>query len=576
MNWVSIFIASLLIMGGNMAYAQVLPDAGTLLQQQQNLDRLPQTPLDKPQLEEKPPVKKPPTDQVTIFVHTFKIRGDTTAFSHKRLLALLDNYINTHLSISDLQQAANIITNFYQQHGYFLARAYLPKQDVTDGIVTIAIQEGLLESDDGILINGNDLRLRSDYAKRIIDNVLSPNQPLKQQQLERGLLLLNDLPGITANANLKQGVSPGTTRIELNLAEASLFNSNLRYDNYGSRYTGSERATANVSLNNLTGFGDQFALSGTKASNGDYNYINLNYAIPLGVSGLRAAINYSYLNYGISKELKALDAKGDAKTWNVNLRYPLIRTRKQSLYLTGSYDRKDFYNESFGTETSDKQLDIATIGLNLKYNDRIWGGGYTLANFSISLGKLDLSNNAINLAQDQSAIGPNTQGNFQKLSWSATRVQYGANRLVLVGSLHGQFASKNLDSSEKFQLGGPTGVRAYPNSEATGDDGVRATLEAHYQLGFHPIFGSFNVQTFYDWGRIRRFHNDRKLNLTTKNSYSLSGYGIGISVNKAKKYDMRLQWAHKIGSNPLADSQGNDSDGKDDKSRVWLSFSAYF
>lgn len=576
MNWISILIASLLIMGGNMAYAQVIPDAGTLLQQQQNLDRLPKTPLDEPQLEEKSPIKKPPTDQVTVFVHTFKISGETTAFTHDRLLALLDNYINTHLSISDLQHAANIITNFYQQQGYFLARAYLPKQDVTESIVTITVQEGLLDGDDGILINDNDFRLRPDYAKRIINNALQPNQPLKQQQLERGLLLLNDLAGITANANLKQGSSLGTTRIELNIAEDSLFNSNFRYDNYGSRYTGGERATANVSLNNVTGYGDQLFLSGTKATNGDYDYINLSYAIPLGVSGLRTAISYSYLDYGIGKELKALDAKGDAKTWNVNLRYPLIRTQKQSLYLTGSYDRKDFYNESFGTETSNKQLDIATISLNLKHNDRIWGGGYTLANFAISSGDLDLSENAINLAQDQSAIGPNTQGHFQKLSWSTTRVQYGTNSLILLGSLYGQLASKNLDSSEKFQLGGPSGVRAYPASEATGDDAIRASLEAHYHLGNHPTFGSFNVQTFYDWGRIRRFHNDRKLSLSTKNNYSLSGYGIGISVSKAKQYDVRLQWAHKIGSNPLADLQGNDSDGKDDKSRIWLSFSAYF
>lgn len=174
---------------GNVAYAQAIADAGTLLQQQQNLDRLPQTPLDTPLLENKPPPTQAPTDQVTVFVHTFLINSDTTAFTDERLLALLEDYINKQLSLSDLQQAAHIITNFYQQHGYFLAQAYLPKQDVTEGIVTITIQEGLLDSN-GILINGNNLRLNLSYAKQIISNIIDSDQPLHKKSLSVGFYYL--------------------------------------------------------------------------------------------------------------------------------------------------------------------------------------------------------------------------------------------------------------------------------------------------------------------------------------------------------------------------------------------------
>lgn len=570
------FMTTLLLFASNSTYAGAIPDAGILLQQQQRLDSLPQTPALELKQQEDTLIKKIPSDEVTIVVTEFRIKGELKAFTKQRLLALLDHHINQQLSLTELKQAANIITNFYREKGYFLARAYLPQQDVTAGVITIAVHEGTLDSSDGIQLNSTDLRLHSDFAQHIISNSVDAGQPLKKQQLERGLLLLNDIPGIYANAGLQPGEQAGSTRIIVNIKEDSLFGGNLSYNNYGNRYTGSQQATAHFHLNNLSGFGDQLALSATKATNGDYDYIKLNYSSLIGVSGLRAGLSYSLLNYGTGKELRALDSKGDAQYWRINARYPLIRNRKQSLYLMASYDRKDLYNEAFNTQLSDKQLDIVNIGLNLKHNDHFWGGGYSLASVTASTGKLDLSSDATNLAADQSSIGPDTQGHFQKLSWSATRVQYGTDKLTLIGLAYGQIASKNLDSSEKFQLGGATGVRAYPSSEAIGDDGIRATLEAHYRLGSHPTFGQFNLQTFYDWGRIRQFHNSQRLNLTTDNSYSISGYGVGLSMNKSKQYDVRLQWAHKIGSNPRPNLQGNDADGKNNKSRFWLSFSAYF
>ncbi len=566
----------LLLIAGNVAFARVIPDAGSLLQQQQNLEHLPQAPLDKSQIQEQVPIKEVPTDQVAILVHTFLINGDITAFTHERLHALLEDHINKQLSISDLQHAASIITDFYREQGYFLARAFLPQQDITEGSVTITVQEGLLDANDGILINGNELRLNTDFAGRIMSNRLRPNKALNKEELERGILLLNDLHGVTATSRLKPGSLPGTTRILVNIEEAAIFNSSLNFDNYGSRYTGSNRVTANLFLNNLTGYGDQLSLSGTKSTNGDFNYIHLNYSLFLGTSGLRVDMMYSYLDFAIGKELKLINSKGDAKNWTINFRYPLIRTRKQSFYVTAGYDRKDLYNETSSIATSDKKLDIVNIGLRFKRSDNFFGGGYTLVNAAIRIGDLDLSDNTVNLEQDQSASGLHTQGGFEKLLWSTTRVQFGSDRLTFLGMLHGQFASKNLDSSERFQLGGATGVRAYPSGEATGDDGVRSTIEAHYRLHTHPSLGIFNVQVFYDWGYIRRFYDSRRLNLTSNNSYSISSYGFGLSLSKAQQYNLRLQWAHKIGSNPFADGQGNDSDGKNNKSRFWLNFSAYF
>lgn len=120
-----------------------------------------------------------------------------------------------------------------------------------------------------------------------------------------------------------------------------MFNTSLRFDNYGTRYTGSDRATANINLNNLTGYGDQLSLSATRATNGDYRYITLIWTILYPLAWVGYVPPLAILTTGLVKNLKTLDAKGDAHYWKLNLLYPLIRTRNQRLYLTASYDRKN-------------------------------------------------------------------------------------------------------------------------------------------------------------------------------------------------------------------------------------------
>jgi hypothetical protein len=61
----------------------------------------------------------------------------------------------------------------------------------------------------------------------------------------------------------------------------------------------------------------------------------------------------------------------------------------------------------------------------------------------------------------------------------------------------GQTASKNLDSSEKFSLGGINGVRAYPQGEASGDEGYRGTVELR-----HNVMPNVQATVFYDWGKV--------------------------------------------------------------------------
>ncbi len=141
----------------------------------------------------------------------------------------------------------------------------------------------------------------------------------------------------------------------------------------------------------------------------------------------------------------------------------------------------------------------------------------------------------------------------------------------MVMNIRGQTAFGNLGSPEKFQLGGPTGVRAYPGGEASGDSGYIGTLEGQYNIGSVAKLGNLQLITFYDWGHIRQYHTASNLLMTTPNSYHLHGYGIGVKISSKDQYDVSLTWARRTGKNPTRDPvTANDSDGSHDLDRFWM------
>lgn len=553
------------------AMAQAVPDAGVLLQQQQNLERRIQTSPDAsvivgPSSAEAPARRE---GEVTVWVKAFRLSGSFKAFTEAELLAVLKPYVGRTLTVNQLQDAAQSLTTFYREHGYFLARAYLVKQDVTEGTITLEVREGALDTPNGVRVQGWDLRMAPAQLQALVQQALAAEPALRLQQLERGVLLINDLPGMAASADLEAGKAPGTTRVVIEAKEGPLASGSLMLDNYGNRYVGSQRLTGGLTLNDLRGLGEQFNLGLASAVNGTYHYGSLGYSLPVGYNGLRVGATLSDLHFGIGQELSSQNSKGTARSYGLNARYPLQRTRAQSVYASASYEARALYNETSGTATSDKRLNLVNLGLSLERSDALWGGGTTLASGTLTAGSADLGLDAANLAQDQSASGPRTQGHYTKLGWSLTRLQQASGATTVNLLMAGQFAGKNLDSSEKFQVGGPTGVRAYPTGEAIGDQGLRATLETRQRLGQQTRLGEASWGVFYDWGRIQQYRNSADLGLTKPNIYAIAGYGVSLSLSKANDHDVRLMWAHKVGSNPNQ-ANGKDSDGTNDRSRVWL------
>jgi hemolysin activation/secretion protein len=233
-------------------------------------------------------------------------------------------------------------------------------------------------------------------------------------------------------------------------------------------------------------------------------------------------------------------------------------------------DRKNYYNEAASVATSKKQVDVLTLVLNGDRIDALGQGGYTLWCINLTSGRLDLSGNAT--AQNADQIGPQAQGSYHKLGYNIARLQRLSDKTTFWASLSGQFANKNLDSSEKLSLGGPSGVRAYPVNEGSGDDGWLATLELR-----HNLTPELQASAFYDHGSIQQSHDANYTGAPVVNDASLKGFGVGLSWSPSPTLSLRTTLARRIGDNPLASAlNGTDGDGSLRLNRLWVSGVKFF
>lgn len=448
------------------------PDAGSLLQNVQPAPGLPARSGNVlPETPERPAMKL--DSHIRIAVKLIRITGNK-AFSEAELLPLVQDALGHELSLAGLQAYAERITGYYRKAGFLLARAYLPAQDIKDGVVEIAVLEGRL----GKLRIENGARL-VDASVRAHLAGLQPGQPVDGALLERSLLLMNDLPGVDAKSTLKPGQSVGSSDLDVQVSATPLYTGDVELDNYGNRYTGENRLGASLSGGNLTGWGDSLALKALTSSGMDYG--RMGWQIPVGANGTQAGAAYSQMRYRLGKDFAALQSHGKAGIASLYLFHPLIRSRITNLYGRLGYDRKrldDFMDAT--ASASHKTLDVWSANLYGERVDSFSGGALTQWSLGLSTGRLHLD--AATAALD--ALGYRTQGSYSKGTYSLSRLQRLSEHFNFYASIQGQQAGKNLDSSEKMSLGGAQSVRAYPQGEAPSDDAWLASLEVRY--GFAP------------------------------------------------------------------------------------------
>lgn len=449
-------------------------------------------------------------DNTPIYVAQVQLSGNQ-ALSTNHFSALLGQYANQKLTLAQLHQLSEQIAQIYHQAGYPLAVAIIPAQRLENNVVIMQIIEGQLSD---IKIN-NQSRLPDNVIQGHLHKAIATHEPLKQADSERALLLLKDLAG-TNDVHYRLSADAKGTILVADLSKAPLMDGFVNIDNEGSASTGIWRTRAGVNFNSPLGLGEKIAIQAMTSLKG-VNHARLSVDMPFGYDGLHVGAGLAHTRYALGATFKNLNATGKANVLDVYARYPILRTNRQNLWLTGTGEYRALKDIIGATNTQTNKrlqnLQIAVNGNHHLHNDTQlqWRSNLTLGNLTI----INADSKAIDAASGKTA------GSYYKLTGSVASSTPMAPKLRLHSELKAQWANKNLDSAEQISLGGMDNVSAYNSNHLSADRALIGQAQVRYVA--NPML---SLSAFYDVaiGKI-------KVNPYTqdKNTQSLSGAGIGLN-----------------------------------------------
>ncbi len=544
----------------SFAYAQETPDAG-VIQKQIEDDRLK---LNLPTKEEdKLNIDSFVSDSsLTVVIKHITYQGNTLIPSIK-LDEITKPYLNRSLNFAQLEFITAQISEFYRAQGW-VVKVLLPEQDLIHQTLTIEIIEASLGK---VEIEDQSTNLNLAVIKPMIEKNNLVGSALNARKLDRALLLIDDIPGIKAFGLLKPGDEQKEADLKIKITNDSRLNGNVYLDNMGPRSTGQARIGTNFNINSPFKWGDQVNLSALHTHGSDY--LRLAYSVPVGLEGLRIGLNGAKLKYDlISSDLSALQASGSFTSTGLEAQYPIVRSKLKNLYFITNFDRKDYRNEAQGQIVS--LYEIKNISMSLYGNlfDNVLGGGSNAANLTAVKGSLDLQGSPTEIID---RFTTKSAGRFNLIRYAINREQNLFGPVTFYAGASGQFAFDNLSSSEKFYLGGPYGVRAYPVNEAGGSSGHLLKLELRSQLPYN-----FSSSLFYDEGHVIVNHNNNFIGASSLNKFKLKGAGLSLNWQYNQSLKISSILSRRIGENPNLTSTGLDQDGSKDETRFWINVSYLF
>lgn len=528
------------------ALAASPPSTGTVLQQSQPAPAAPEAPgtilsLPSPKLQRSESRARIPLKRIRIEGNTLLPEG--------ALSALAKAVEGRTVTLAELDALADRLTRRYHAAGYPLAYVYVPAQTIRQGVVTLQVIEPHY---DRIALTGHT-RLKATTARSTLG--VQAGAPIAEAPLSRGLLLLERTPGVRVAGTLVPGASPATSTLDVRLADGPETQVSLSADNYGGSYTGRAQGSLNLSLNNPFGYGSQLAVNALDSESGLLQAGGINLLSPNLHDGLRLALYGSRTAYRLGGVYQALQQSGRADQFGVSASYPLILRpgRLLQVRLDILRDGLSQITASAGTQAH-STLDLQRLSLNGAYADA-WGG-VTSGGLSLSHGQLKLGSAATRQAD---ALGPQTAGRFWVGQFDLDRRQRLPARFALDVSLSGQLASKNLDGSQQFYLGGPSGVMSYPVGEAGGAEGVLLRTRLSHGIPLALLPGHLQAALLAQAGKVvvaRFSYPGTPANTTLYRA----GAGIGLDYRWRGRVNASLSYVHRVG--PDRATSGPDHAGE--------------
>lgn len=475
------------------------------------------------------------TNGLSVTVNRIVIEGNA-AIGDSELLSALGPVTGIRYSFSELAALTARVSNYYRTHGYPFARAYLPRQELGEGVLRINVLEGRYGR---VVALGEPDFIES--AQRFLGS-LQPSDLIESSRLERATLILDDQPGVKIIPVIRPGQQVGTGDLLVEVKRDHRYTGEIGIDNLGSVYTGRNRVHANFDIDSPFRLGDQIQLQALYTDEGMW-FGSAAYALPVGSSGLRARFGLAHSYYALGETFAALDATGTADVASATLSYPLVRSQPLNVSLSAGLEHRRLKDRQDAVGIiSRKKADTLPMSVNFDKRDNLLSGAVTYGALSITPGQLHLD--AADHALD--AATAKTSGSFVKVNFDIARIQALGGGFDAYGRLSAQWSNKNLDSSQKFGLGSKNGVRAYPSGEGYGDEGHFIQTELRYAMG------RFAPYVFYDRGRVTVNHTNW---MPGENNRTLAGGGLGTRYLDGKwKAELILAWRTQ-GGVPRSDTR---------------------
>lgn len=476
-----------------------------------------------------------------------------TAFPPAEIARFTEGLTGPSIPEARIEAARRAIVDLYRSKGYVYTTA---NAIIENGTLRFAVIEGYISE---VKLDG-DIGPAGTQVLRFLNNLIG-QKPLSSSQLERWLLLAQDIPGLTIRSTLNPSLGdPGVLTLVAQVSRKAV-SGLITADNRAFNLSGPAQGLIAVNLDSFTEYGERTQLSFFSSFNFTNRFGQITEEFFVGGSGLKARL---YAGGGIatpSGSLAAIGYNGTTRVFGGQLMYPLLRARDQSLNIGLTFDaiESDIGNDlgpfGFAQRASFDSLRVVRAGFDYALLDTLLGdqrsgvNGITLR-ASKGLPWLGASANG-DVSTPPPRIGE--QINFGKVAGELSRTQmlfqpFQDSAVTFRTAVAWQYSADLLPPAEKFYLGGPRFNRGYYFGQVTGDSGVTASAELQWTVpvplpqGF-PYDPRAQLYSFWDWGKAYQ-------NTPLEANVTLQSLGGGVRLFLTEWAEIDLEGVYRFNRYP--------------------------
>jgi len=437
------------------------------------------------------------------------------------------------ITLGQIEAIADEITNFYRKRGFILAKAYIPKQQVREGIINLTLLLGMLGE---VEVHGNEM-YKDSTIKSVFDDMLT--KPVTNDEAEEHLYLINDFPGIIVDGYFEPGYQVGDTRLNIKVKEEKRYHANVRLDNHGTDETGLYRFYGDLQVNNLLGVADLINLSVLEASKpSNTSYWRINYSSLFFSPRIKLVLDASKNQFTVDQDdvlsNAGLKINGDVFVYDASIQYIAKRSRTSNYNFELKYEDIESDLQFGDTPDVGNRLDEKLKNRSLLFNyDILEESARRLhqGNFRVTSGDY-----VFGAAQGQDESYTYYSAEYSLLAfWKVPLVD--ANTRVIFRTAV-QYAGINLSTIVRAPLGGPTRARAFPVNLFSADDAIYAGVDWVFNS---PVYRE-NIRPFVFLDAAYGIQYELSAGVDDTTGGVLDG-GFGFQMSYGSNFSGTLQFA---------------------------------